>query len=416
MLDRRAVDVKVRTIEQSELRDALRVTSGAFGHGTAVTDELYADEQAVFEPGRFHVAEIDGATVGTACEYSFELTVPGGARLPMAGVSCVSVVATHRRRGALRALMAYELDAVVANGEPLAGLTASEATIYRRFGYGVATWWQAFKVETRRSAFLHEPRCGGAMRMITEAEGLELLPQVWAQHCDVYAGAIAREAKWWELYTRDREDWREGASPRYLAVHESDGTVDGYIEYRIKRDWDRGNTVVVEELVAVDPEVELAMWRYAFDVDLASTTSAFGVRVDLPLSHRLADPRSLQVTAVRDHLWLRLLDIPRCLTARTYAADGSVVLDVVDGFRPDVAGRYRLEVSGGVAQCERVRGGDTDADIVLDVAELGGVYLGGVSFTSLREAGVIDEARAGGVAAADALFATERPPWCLMGF
>ncbi len=41
----------------------------------------------------------DGETcVGTAGAFSFRLTVPGGASVPVAGVTMVSVAATHRRR------------------------------------------------------------------------------------------------------------------------------------------------------------------------------------------------------------------------------------------------------------------------------------------------------------------------------
>jgi predicted acetyltransferase len=46
----------------------------------------------------------------------------------------VVVAPTHRRRGLLTALIEAVHDQAVERGEPLAGLTASEGGIYRRFG------------------------------------------------------------------------------------------------------------------------------------------------------------------------------------------------------------------------------------------------------------------------------------------
>ena len=75
--------------------------------------------------------------VGTAGAFTFRLSVPGGASVPAAGVTMVSVAATHRRRGVLTSMMRRQLDDVRGWGEPLAVLTASEPEIYGRFGYGV---------------------------------------------------------------------------------------------------------------------------------------------------------------------------------------------------------------------------------------------------------------------------------------
>ena len=51
------------------------------------------------------VVACDGAdVVGMAAYVDLELTVPGGAVLPMAGVTWVAVSPTHRRRGVLRAM------------------------------------------------------------------------------------------------------------------------------------------------------------------------------------------------------------------------------------------------------------------------------------------------------------------------
>ena len=87
---------------------------------------------------RMHAAARTASIVGGAGAFPFELTVPG-AVVPTAGVTVVGTFPTHRRRGVLRSMMRAQLDDVHARGEPLALLWASEDTIYGRFGYGMAS-------------------------------------------------------------------------------------------------------------------------------------------------------------------------------------------------------------------------------------------------------------------------------------
>src|SRR6202012_255154 len=85
--------------------------------------------------------------VGPAAAYGSRLRVPGPDMLPAAGVTWVSVLPTHRRRGVVTALMRRPLADVAARGEPLAVLWAWESAIYSRFGYGRASWYLAFTLQ-----------------------------------------------------------------------------------------------------------------------------------------------------------------------------------------------------------------------------------------------------------------------------
>ena len=51
-------------------------------------------------------------------------------------------------------------------------------------------------------------------------------------------------------------------------------------------------------------------------------------------------------------------------------------------------------------------------DVRLDVEALGSVFLGGFTFAELARGGRVEEAARGGLARADALFRTDRAPWC----
>ena len=108
---------------------------------------------------------------------------------------------------------------------------------------------------------------------------------------------------------------------------------------------------------------------------------------------------------IGDGLWVRLVDVGAALSARSYAADGAIVFDVIDEFCPWNAGRWRL--AGG-----RAKRTTAAPQIRCDVSALGSVYLGGFTFSRLVRGGRVEELRRGAAARADAMFATERAPWC----
>src|SRR5438045_4133529 len=62
-------------------------------------------ELSNIELARSWVADDDGTIVGTTTAHSFALTVPGGASATLAGLTLVSVIPTHRRRGIMSGLM-----------------------------------------------------------------------------------------------------------------------------------------------------------------------------------------------------------------------------------------------------------------------------------------------------------------------
>jgi predicted acetyltransferase len=198
---------------------------------------------------------------------------------------------------------------------------------------------------------------------------------------------------------------------------DGDGRAQGYVTYRIHENWDDGlpgHTLSVEELVALNAEVRARLWQFCFDVDLVRVVSAGNVPVDEPLWWMLDDPRRLRVKGVHDLLWVRMLDVETALSARTYASDAVVVIEVVDRSCPEVAGRYRLVGGGGgAAECRRTA---DPPDLVLEAADLASAYLGAVRFATLARAGLVSEVVPGALSRADSLFATTPGPACCTRF
>ncbi len=407
----------IRTATPENVRSFLAPLVVAFGED--LTDAEFDDWRHTLEPDRL-IAAFDGeAPVATAGAFTFRLTVPGG-EVAAAGVTAVGVEPGHRRQGVLRSLMRQQLDDVRGRGEPVAILWASESAIYQRFGYGLGTLNGSFEIERGRTAWLRPWEAEGRMRLVDEAGALATFPPVYEAMRTVTPGALTRTEDWWRwAILRDAEHSRRGASPKYRYLYQVDGAAEGYAIYRTKSEWeDRGpkGQVLVLEAVAVTPRAERAVWSFLFGVDLTRTTKAGRVPVPNPLLLELADPRALGMTT-GDGIWVRLVDLPAALVARRYGAAGTLVLDVVDAFCPWNAGRWRLAATGeagsATAVAERT---DARADLAVDVADLAAAYLGAFRPSDLARAGRVEELVPGALRRADALFASDRAPWCATMF
>ena len=91
------------------------------------------------------------------------------------------------------------------------------------------------------------------------------------------------------------------------------------------------------EVQAVDGEAFAALWRFVFDIDLAITIEAGNRPTPDPLRLLLADPRRLMEKSA-DALWVRIVDVATALSSRRYRVDGSLVIEVRDGFFEQVGG------------------------------------------------------------------------------
>jgi predicted acetyltransferase len=376
--------------------------------GMEPTEEGMARFSKLLPLDRMLSARAHGATVGGAGSLPTGLSVPGGGSVPTAGVTVVGTYPTHRRRGVLTSLMRAQLDDVHERGEPLAALWASEETIYGRYGYGIASLGGEITIAREHNAFARPLHGHGHARLVDADEALRLFPRVWERVRRVTPGMLSRSRDWWELRTlRDAPESRDGAGPKRFVVLELDGRPDGYAIYRHKPKWEEGVSdaqLVVVEAVALDGEPTAEVWRYLLDVDWYARLTFSFVPPDHPLFLLLARPRRMRYR-MYDNLWLRLVDVGAALSARRYAADGAVVIDVVDAFCPWNEGRWR--VADGRARRSRAA-----AQLRCDVSALGSAYLGGISFSQLVRAGRVEELRRGAAARADAMFASDRHPWC----
>ena len=403
-------NIDVRPVDAGEIERFLDVFDVAWGF--ARDDRQRRRTAAVVAAESPFGAFAQGDMAGTAMSFAMELTVPGLVQVPMAGVSYVAVQPLRRRRGVLRALMRTQLDDLHARGIPLAGLGASEAGIYGRFGYGPATWdssWRLARGAVRGLAD-GDDRC--QLEMIDGPTARELLPVLHEQARQDQVGDVRTYPGRWHDLAGD------GAPPgtQFLLCRDDGGHPSGYAIYRIQREerYSAHASVNVDHLIALTPAAYRSLWAQLADLDLTDQVTAPGRPEHEPLRWALADGRQLVVAGVHDHLWLRLVELPAALGSRRYAAEGSVVLDVTDSFCPWNEGRWLLEGGPGGATC-RAAGRSPAPSLRLDVATLGSLFLDGTSVAHLASAGSV-AGDAAAVRQAQLMFGTGTDPWCSTEF
>lgn len=357
----------------------------------------------------------DGVPVGTFAAFTKTLNVGGGHLVPAHLVAGVTVQAPHRRRGILRRMMTDDLARAAADGHVVAALTASEATIYRRFGFGCAMRERTVTVDrTAPVGLLATP--SGSTELVDPRTLGGLAREVFARFHATNPGSIDRHEGTWSAVTgvgssadgsddegvraavhvsatvgttggaagiagtggsvgsggpagsggsagsgtpggTDGADRTGGATPS--ATSAPAGEVDGYVTWRTAEvpagsaEAPAGRQLQVIDLVAATDEAYLGLWDLLLSIDLVTSVQYPNARLDDPLQLALTNGRAIRVTDEEDHVWFRLLDLPAAFEARPYLVDGSVTLRVHDALGHG-EGTWRLTSAGGAGRLERV--------------------------------------------------------------
>lgn len=384
----------------------VRVDAQAFG-GDADVDN---DDRSVMELDRSVLAWDGGTPVGCAGLFTFELSVPGGS-VPTAAVTWVGVVPTHRRRGVMSALLADRHQAALDAGEPVAALWASQSAIYQRFGYGPASYSYAALLPSRLDLSRAPATPDVDVALMDAADDVDATRPVYDRVRRSRPGIPALSDAWQARAHLDREKDRGGASPLRTFVASRGGQSVGYVRFRQKHDWSRSigeGTTSIREMVAEDPGAAAALWRHVHGLELMASTDVWNLPVDDPLLSWVSEIRAVDLR-LREALYVRVLDVPAALRARTYRCDVDVVLDVTDARLPDNAGRWRLSGGPDGATCEPTKDA---ADLSCDVRVLGAALLGGTTLTQLAGAGQVAEHRAGSLDRATIAFSHPLAAWC----
>lgn len=396
-------DFQIRIARESESRAAHAMFRATL-HSPPVDDAEWERLKHAYQPERMHAAFEGGAVIGIAKSVDTELVVPGGKQVPTAAVTSIGVRSDRTRRGVATGLIHAQLAEVAERGMPLAALHASEAVIYGRYGYGVATQERTFSIDRPR-ARMRTKATTGRIELHELDDATRMMPELYAPHAAARTGMITRPSYLWPMW--DAFYRRAKTDIMRLAVYHGIDGVEGYASYRIHNPWPSvGEAVLsIEDMNVASDEAFRGLWQYLLGVDLVDRIDVACRPVDEPIEPMLADSRACATKHLGDDLWLRLVDVQAALEARSYRGQGSVVIDVEDTVLADNRGRYLVSA----ADVQRT---DEPAGLRLDVDVLAMLYLGAWRPSDLVRAGRIAAADTTAVAAADELFATDRAPWC----
>lgn len=369
--------ITVRVATPEDLPAMAAADARAFAH--PFDPEAVEAKTALIDPSRFVVAVDGDEIVGINGSFALEMTLPGGATIPVGGVTWVSVAATHRRQGILRRTMAAVHDDIAARGEPASVLSASERGIYARFGYGIATVHWTWTIDARAAVIRPELVVPpGSVRYLVGDRVREHVVGVYERYRRTCPGEMARDSAWWDVLWKIWTKPTGEATESHFLCH-----ADGYLRYRATHHWqiERAmNKVEVLEFVALTPAARVALWQAVLGIDLTGTVEGSSV---VPFGdvfpELLTDPRLVRTTSAADGLWVRVTDPATAFSARTYGTADAVVVEVSGT-------RWRIEGDAAGGTCARTR---VRADVVTDSGGLGSLLLGGVRLQRM-----IDERRA----------------------
>lgn len=356
-------------------------------------------EDASAHPG------LSGVPVATYS--SWDGTYNAGAGLiPTDFVSEVTVRPTHRRRGLLRALVTHDLTQAALRGQPLAALTATDAKIYGRFGFGIASQVSKVEVNTGHDFVVTAP-WSGSVHYVDPVSASDIGRDIHERWHETHRGSLSRPAQ----YYRPDWDWRteeKAKAFRCLLHRDDEGRPQGWMLIRVESE---GELLRVVDLVALTPDAEFGLWTTIGAIELNQKVVADSLDPNSPLWWALGDNRVLRTVSVEDHIWLRILDPLAALRGRGWERDGRCVLRVDDpmGFAD---GAYLIEVRDGEARVE-----PTEAawDARTSVSDLASLYSGVIPAETLRQSGrLIADAPA--AARIGELFATRLKPFSLSTF
>lgn len=376
----------MRTFDNSpqQVRGVRRVADNAFADPLALPES----EHVRLEAGRGLVA-VDGAeVVGSNLVFTLRTSVPGPTggpdrgrevpptrEVPTAGISFVAVLPSHRRRRITSVLMRRVLtDLHDRAAEPVAALWATEAGIYGRFGFGVATTAARIVLPRRPGLVRADLADPLTARLVEPSESVDAVETLAARVRSVRPGMPARPAHWRAADVADDPAEREGAGPLRCVLLSAGERVRAAARYRTRPipGVRHGTDIVVGEMYSDGPGSHAALWRWLTELDLVSRVVGERRPVDDPVLDQLADSRAAELTR-RDGLWVRLVDLDRALGARGYAGDVTATLQVQDRLCPWNAGRWQLVIADGSASLSRT---EDAPDVTLDIADLAAAYLG----------------------------------------
>ncbi|MGO1385562.1 MAG: GNAT family N-acetyltransferase [Arachnia sp.] len=322
----------------------------------------------------------------------------GRGLVPTNFITDVTVQASHRRRGLMNALMSTDLAEARERNDVFAVLTATDARLYGRFGFGVTAGARRLEIESGPKFQLRTEPVGHSV--FTDPSHIaELRQKIFQTFHTHQFWSVGRANHYWT----SGFDWNtQQPIPQRGAVHfDEHGEPDATLVFSVTED-----SLKIVDLIGTSTGAEIELLRLLAHGEAHETIiwpRCHDSRHPLPWA--LEDSRVVRTTKEFDTVWVRVLDVERAVEMRQFDHDGSVTLEIRDK-QDFCSGTYEISVEGGQATAVRTTGA---ADVAMDVAAFSTLLSGLQGAVELGVAGVAFGSRES-LHRASRLFAKDNPP------
>ena len=376
--------------------------AGAFGDGP---DNVVRNSNRP----EWTLCAFDGDVMATSFA-AFPFTIrANGQTLAYAGISAVGARPEYRRRGLLRKIITRAFAEQRERGQSVAGLWASQAAIYRRYGFAQMGANRSYQVDTVDLNLLQEPTLPYMVKRYAEAQALPQMKSVYQAFAAQRFGYLHRSSAIWRntILGPTTE-----SGPLWSVVVSRDQQPLAYAIYTLRGDKvphaARSQEIVLRDLAWIDIDAYKAVWQYLAAHDLVGRISWANAPVDDPLMELLHEPRMLH-TKDNEGSWFRVVDVATALASRGYDTEGELVIEMEpDDLAPWNDGRWLLQTSPSGSVVSKTA---KDPHLRLSAAALSAAFTGSRSISQLSQWGLasIEESQR---LSADAIFATRYAAHC----
>ena len=383
-------------------------TLGAYVFGGAHGAEADNDMARLHKPEWTLCAVDDGKLVSSFIDLPFTMRANGNA-MPMCGVTVVGTLPEYRRQGLVRRIHTQAFENLRDTERPVAGLWASQAAIYQRYGYAPATALRRYSVDTVDIAFYDNDEGSQRVARVDAQTAAAATKALYINFIADRSLYLHRSKALWQRNVLNEE---HAGRPIHVALSfDAADQPTGYVVYSLHDEQldhaTRGQELRIRELVWLDHDAYRSLWRFIAGHDLVGRVLWERAPLDDPAPMLFREPRLLH-TQDREGEWLRLVDARRALAMRGYDADGSLSIELQpDRMTPWNDGAFELTANPESASTRDVANGDLQTN----ARGLALLFAGRERASTLRAWGLVEGSDTA-IATADRLFATRHAPHC----
>lgn len=312
------------------------------------------------EYGRY----VDGDLVSACKLYTLEARLRGE-YIPLGGLGAVATAPERRGEGHARELCRDALREYRDRDIGLVALWPMATPFYRRLGWATANQYLDATVAPEA---LPSHEAEGRLRPLN-ADDWRRLRRVETAFGEGTALSLRRSEAWWR--ERTLADWDGGGTP-YCYGYEREGELHGYVIYTVA-DGDR-MTLTVQDLAHTDEEAHSALLDFLGGHGAQIERVRLRRSAESALLDRVRDPDAVECRLKAGPM-VRLTDVAALERFDWHDVDAAWTMAVSDPLRPEVEGRFRVDVDGGTAVVERL-GDGAEVDLSADVGTLSQLAVG----------------------------------------